>query len=307
MAVNTRERRPVGRTRGVPRARRHVHFTTGQRRCSTRTPKTSTRWVTPRSSTARMSKFSNFAVSFTIISILSGCLTLYGYGLLHGGPPVMLWGWLLVGTLVHLRRHVAGRDLLRLPDRRRPVLLVGQTGARRQRPDLVLVHRLVQPARARSPSPPASASAAPSPSRRFMSILTGSATWLEPYATILILAVVLVLQGLLNTFSVRLVALLNDVSVYWHLVGVAIIFVAALLGAVLGQPPDGQLPVRQRGLEGVRGPLRLHDPALRLPHRPPERAVHVHRLRRLGARVRGDGRGAHLGAEGHRQLRSGSR
>ena len=47
-----------------------------------------------------MSKFSNFAVSFTIISILSGCLTLYGYGLLHGGPPVMLWGWLLVGVLV---------------------------------------------------------------------------------------------------------------------------------------------------------------------------------------------------------------
>src|SRR5450756_501783 len=47
-----------------------------------------------------MSKFSNFAISFTIISILSGCLTLYGYGLAHGGPPTMLWGWLLVGTLV---------------------------------------------------------------------------------------------------------------------------------------------------------------------------------------------------------------
>ena len=59
----------------------------------------------------------------------------------------------------------------------------------------------------------------------FMSLLTGSATWLEPYATILILAVVLGIQGLLNTFSVRLVALLNDVSVYWHLIGVAIIFV----------------------------------------------------------------------------------
>ena len=35
----------------------------------------------------------------------------------------------------------------------------------------------------------------------------------------------LFIQGLLNTFSVRLVALLNDVSVYWHLIGVAIIFV----------------------------------------------------------------------------------
>ena len=29
----------------------------------------------------RMSGFSNFAVSFTIISILSGCLTLYGFGM----------------------------------------------------------------------------------------------------------------------------------------------------------------------------------------------------------------------------------
>ena len=47
-----------------------------------------------------MSKFSNFAISFTIISILSGCLTLYSYGLNHGGPPVMIWGWAIVGLLV---------------------------------------------------------------------------------------------------------------------------------------------------------------------------------------------------------------
>lgn len=30
----------------------------------------------------RMSAFSNFAVSFTIISVLSGCLTLYLFGIL---------------------------------------------------------------------------------------------------------------------------------------------------------------------------------------------------------------------------------
>ena len=39
----------------------------------------------------RMSGFSNFAVSFTIISILSGCLTLYGFGMNVGGPVVMSW------------------------------------------------------------------------------------------------------------------------------------------------------------------------------------------------------------------------
>jgi amino acid transporter len=36
---------------------------------------------------------------------------------------------------------------------------------------------------------------------------------------------VLFLHGLLNTFGVGLVALLNDISVWWHLIGVAIIFV----------------------------------------------------------------------------------
>src|SRR5712692_12025999 len=48
----------------------------------------------------RMSGFSNFAVSFTIISILSGCLTLYGYGMNTGGPIIMNIGWPLVGIMV---------------------------------------------------------------------------------------------------------------------------------------------------------------------------------------------------------------
>jgi len=47
----------------------------------------------------RMSGFSNFAVSFTIISILSGCLTLYGFGMNTGGPVVIVWGWPFVGLM----------------------------------------------------------------------------------------------------------------------------------------------------------------------------------------------------------------
>ena len=47
----------------------------------------------------RMSGFSNFAVSFTIISILSGCLTLYGFGMTTGGPAVIVWGWPFVGIM----------------------------------------------------------------------------------------------------------------------------------------------------------------------------------------------------------------
>src|SRR5437588_12686839 len=50
----------------------------------------------------KMGGFSNFAVSFTIISILSGCLTLYAYGMNTGGPVIMNIGWPLVGIMVTL-------------------------------------------------------------------------------------------------------------------------------------------------------------------------------------------------------------
>src|ERR1700738_204865 len=50
----------------------------------------------------RMSTFSNFAVSFTIISILSGCLTLYYFGMTNGGPAVITLGWPFVGIMVLL-------------------------------------------------------------------------------------------------------------------------------------------------------------------------------------------------------------
>src|SRR5439155_26010138 len=48
----------------------------------------------------RMGGFSNFAVSFTIISILSGCLTLFGFGMITGGPAASAYGWPLVGIMV---------------------------------------------------------------------------------------------------------------------------------------------------------------------------------------------------------------
>ncbi len=40
-----------------------------------------------------MGGFSNFAISFSIISILTGAVTLYGYGYEMGGPLEMTLGW----------------------------------------------------------------------------------------------------------------------------------------------------------------------------------------------------------------------
>jgi len=171
-----------------------------------------------------MSRFSNFAISFTIISILSGCLTLFSFGLEHGGPPTMLWGWLLVGGLVLL----AGLSMAELcsayptagglyywaaklaPGNSAPIWswftgwfnLVGQ----------VAVTAGISFGCAYSVS-------------AFLAIFTGKPYWTSPGHVIALLAVILFVQGLLNTFSIRLVSLLNNVSVYWHLIGVAVIVI----------------------------------------------------------------------------------
>jgi amino acid transporter len=46
-----------------------------------------------------MGGFRNFAISFTIISILAGCLTSYFVAFERGGPVAVTWGWLLVGAM----------------------------------------------------------------------------------------------------------------------------------------------------------------------------------------------------------------
>ena len=46
-----------------------------------------------------MGGFRNFAIRFTIISILAGCLTSYTIAFEHGGPVAVTWGWLLVGLM----------------------------------------------------------------------------------------------------------------------------------------------------------------------------------------------------------------
>ena len=46
-----------------------------------------------RNSSAAWGGFANFAISFSIISILTGAVTRYGYGLEMGGPLEMTIGW----------------------------------------------------------------------------------------------------------------------------------------------------------------------------------------------------------------------
>src|SRR6476661_3186367 len=46
------------------------------------------------------SGFSNFAISFSIISILSGCFTTFAQAWNNGGPIAISWGWPLISGLI---------------------------------------------------------------------------------------------------------------------------------------------------------------------------------------------------------------
>jgi amino acid transporter len=176
-----------------------------------------------------MKTFSNFAVSFTIISILSGCLTLFAFALNTGGPAVMTLGWLFVGFFVLMvalgMAEVASSYptagglyywAAKLADEAGGngaawswfvgwFNLVGQIAVTAGI-DFGLSFFI----------------------NTFLTIMFGIPS--DPPHTILIYAVVLFIHGLLNTFGIRIVTILNNVSVWWHLVGVfAIVVVCVFL------------------------------------------------------------------------------
>jgi amino acid transporter len=48
------------------------------------------------------SGFSNFAISFSIISILAGCFTTYGQAWINGGPVAISIGWPVISVFILL-------------------------------------------------------------------------------------------------------------------------------------------------------------------------------------------------------------
>ncbi|HEX9044319.1 MAG TPA: amino acid permease, partial [Candidatus Limnocylindrales bacterium] len=63
----------------------------------------------------------------------------------------------------------------------------------------------------------------------FLDVLTNGAFAATPPNTILIFGAVLIVHALLNTFGIRVVKILNDVSVWWHLAGVGVIFLVTVV------------------------------------------------------------------------------
>ena len=167
----------------------------------------------------RMSGFSNFAVSFTIISILSGCLTLYGFGMNTGGPAEIVWGWPIVGIMTLFVGLSMAEVCSSFPTAGGlyywSAKLAKKNGAAWSW-FTGWFNFLGQVAVTAGIDFGAAFFI-----NAFLNLEWGVST--AHWVTILIFAGVLALHGLLNQFGIKLVSLLNDISVWWHIVGVLII------------------------------------------------------------------------------------
>ncbi|HEY3734940.1 MAG TPA: amino acid permease [Streptosporangiaceae bacterium] len=174
----------------------------------------------------RMSGFSNFAVSFTIISILSGCLTLYSFGMLTGGPVVITWGWPFVGIMT-LFVGLAMAEVCSSFPTAGGLYYWSAKLAKRNGPAWSWFtgwfNFLGQVAVTAGIDFGAALFI-----NAFLSLVFNTPTY--HWVTILIFAAVLFVHGILNQFGISLVALLNDVSVWWHITGVLLIVGALAFG-----------------------------------------------------------------------------
>ncbi|MGP3968875.1 amino acid permease [Streptomyces sp. 6N223] len=164
----------------------------------------------------RMGPFGNFAISFSVISILSGCMTLYGFGLATGGPAVMMWGWLAVGAFVLLVGLALAEVTSAYPTSGALYYMAHQLGGPRwgwYTGWLNLLGLL----------------GAVAGIDYGAALFVGAFASLQwgfdptPGSILVIFACILLLHLVLNLFGVRLVSILNSVSVWWHLAGVAVI------------------------------------------------------------------------------------
>ncbi|WP_052339402.1 amino acid permease [Gorillibacterium massiliense] len=159
-----------------------------------------------------MGGFSNFAISFSIISVLTGAVTLYGFGFNQGGPAVMGLGWPLVTLFVLFIAASLSEMTSAIPTSGAIYHWTSILGGKGWGWFSAWFNLVGQ-----------------------VTVLAGidygcagfasSLIYGEPTKgqTLTIYAVILLSHALINHFGIRAVAKMNDISALYHVIGVGII------------------------------------------------------------------------------------
>ena len=183
-----------------------------------------------------MGGFSNFAISFSIISILTGAMLLYGYGLKFAGPVINTVGWPLVSFFVLCIAASMAELASAYPTAGGLYYWAHRLGGHKWGWVTAWLNMMGQITITAGIDIAAAIYIVGMLTRIFGIApetaipIFGSLTSWGFY--IFVMVIIMIPQVLINAFGIKLTAKLNDFSVYWHIVGVLIM---ALLLTVFGK------------------------------------------------------------------------
>ncbi|MEK6780601.1 MAG: amino acid permease [Bacteroidota bacterium] len=169
------------------------------------------------------SGFSNFAISFSIISILTGCFTTFGQAWNNGGPVAIAFGWPLISALILIIGFCMAELASAYPTSGGIywwASILGGAEAGFFTGWLNLIGLLAVTASVGYGA------------ATFLNITLGS--YYPDYASSFLrgdyinqqffwFVLIMILITVLNSFSSRIMAVLNNISVWWHVFGAAFI------------------------------------------------------------------------------------
>jgi amino acid transporter len=170
----------------------------------------------------KWSGFSNFAISFSIISILAGCFTTFGQAWNNGGPVAVSWGWPLISIFILIIGFCMSELVSAYPTAGGIYWWASKMG----KPihgwftgwlnliGLIAVTASVDYGCA-----------------TFMNLTLGALFGMEVNLTntFLLFVVILALHGMINIFGHNIIDILQNVSVWWHVFGAAAIVLILML------------------------------------------------------------------------------
>jgi len=171
------------------------------------------------------SSFSNFAISFTIISVLAGCFTTYYIAWNNGGPIAISWGWPIICGLILLVAFSMAELVSAYPTAGGIYWWASELGGKAwgwftgwfNLVGLIGVVASVVYASAQFANALLGIYGL---DLGFMNFGDAEHVLLE---TFVIFVAFLTIHALINIYSSPLVARINNVSVGWHVLGVAVI------------------------------------------------------------------------------------
>ena len=175
------------------------------------------------------SGFSNFAISFSIISILAGCFTTYGQAWLNGGPVAISIGWPVISVFILLVAFSMAELASAMPTAGGIYYWSSKLGGPAwgwftgwfNLVGLVAVTASVDYAAATFLNSTLSFYGLHLFGVNFATASVQSSL----HHVFVLFAIILIAHALINIFSSHLVALFTQVSVWWHVIGVLVIIV----------------------------------------------------------------------------------